>query len=86
MRDRIDDFGDTTIAIVTAFEFAHFCERFPQLIGPGKRMIGLWLWELEDIPQQHVDAVSLVSEIWAPTTFVQSAYTAAAAVRMRWSP
>jgi GT2 family glycosyltransferase len=73
---------DTTIAIVTAFEFPLFCERFPQLRGPGKRMIGFWVWELEDIPPQHVDAVALVDEIWTPTTFVQDAYRAAVAGRV----
>jgi GT2 family glycosyltransferase len=72
-----DEVYDTTIAVVTAFEFAHFCSRFPQLRGPDKRMIGLWVWELEDIPQQHLDAVPLVDEIWTPTTFVQRAYEAA---------
>lgn len=65
---------DTTIAIVTAFEFDSFCARYPHLTGPGKRMIGYWVWELEDVPDQHRASVSLVDEIWTPTTFVQDAY------------
>ncbi len=65
---------DTTIAIVTAFEFDHFVERFAQLVGPGKRMIACWLWELEEIPQQHVDAARHTDEVWATTTFVRDAY------------
>ncbi|MEP6295776.1 MAG: glycosyltransferase, partial [Ilumatobacter sp.] len=70
------DLHDTTIAIVTAFEFDHFVERFPQLVGPGKRMIACWLWELEEIPQQHVDAARHTHEVWATTTFVRDAYDA----------
>ena len=65
---------DTTIAIVTAFEFAHFCERFAQLVGPDKRMIGYWVWELADVPPQHAAALAHVDELWTPTTFVQHAY------------
>lgn len=65
---------DTTIAIVTAFEFDHFVARFPQLVGPGKRMIACWLWEVEQIPQQHIDAARLVDEVWATTNFVLDAY------------
>ncbi len=65
---------DTTIALVTAFEFALFCERYPELTGPGKRIIGYWLWELAEVPDQHRDAMSLVDEVWAPTTFVREAY------------
>ncbi len=67
---------DTTIAVVTAFEFAHFVYRFPQLVGPGKRMIACWLWELEEIPQQHIDAAQHVDEVWATTNFVRDAYDA----------
>ena len=67
---------DTTIAIVTAFEFDHFLDRFPQLTGPGKRIIACWLWELEEIPQQHIDAARRVDEVWATTNFVRDAYDA----------
>ena len=67
---------DTTIAIVTAFEFDHFIDRFPQLVGPGKRMIACWLWELEEIPQQHIDGARHVDEVWATTNFVRDAYDA----------
>jgi GT2 family glycosyltransferase len=67
---------DTTIAIVTALEFDHFVERFPQLVNPGKRMIACWLWELEEIPQQHVEAARQVDEVWATTNFIRDAYDA----------
>ena len=69
---------DTTIAIVTAFEFAHFRERFPHLGGPGTRMIGFWVWELDQVPPEHVAALDLVDEVWTPTTFVRDAYAQAA--------
>lgn len=74
---------DTTIAVVTAFEFDHFIERFPQLVGAGKRMIACWLWELEEIPQQHVDAARQVDEVWATTNFVRNAYDAAIGDRVQ---
>lgn len=74
---------DTTIAIVTAFEFEHFVARFPQLVGPGKRMIAFWVWELEEIPEQHVLAARHVDEVWTPTNFVCGAYRAALDDRVR---
>lgn len=66
----------TTIAIVTAFEFDHFVYRFPQLVGPGRRMIACWLWELEEIPPEHIEAARQVDEVWATTNFVRDAYDA----------
>ena len=81
-----DELHDTTIAIVTAFEFDHFASRYPQLFAPGKRMIAYWVWELDDIPEQHVDAARHVDEVWTPTNFVRDAYRRAlgerAAVRL----
>ncbi|WP_420450861.1 glycosyltransferase [Ilumatobacter sp.] len=77
-----DAVHDTTIAIVTAFEFAHFVERFPRLTGPGRRMIGYWVWELEHVPAAHLEALALVTELWSPTTFVRDAYREATAGRV----
>lgn len=76
-----DELHDTTIAIVTAFEFEHFIERFPQLVGPGKRMNAYWVWELEQIPERHVIASRHVDEVWTPTNFVRDAYASALADR-----
>lgn len=81
-----EELHDTTIAIVTAFEFDHFVSRYPQLFVPGKRMVAYWVWELEDIPEQHVHAARHVDEVWTPTNFVRDAYRTAlgerAAVRL----
>ncbi|TDT17287.1 GT2 family glycosyltransferase [Ilumatobacter fluminis] len=65
---------DTTVAFVTAFEFADFCERHPELVGPGRRMIGYWFWELSTVPPLHAEAMRLADEVWTPTTFVRDAY------------
>lgn len=83
-----DTLHDTTIAIVTAFEFDHFVSRYPQLVGPGKRLIAYWVWELEEIPQQHVAAARHVREVWTPTSFVRDAYSAALpeGVQVRLAP
>ena len=70
---------DTTVAFVTAFEFPYFRHRFPQLGGPGHRMIGYWFWELDTVPEQHIEALSHADEVWVPTTFVRDAYARAAA-------
>ena len=69
---------DTTVAFVTAFEFAAFCERHPELVAPGHRMIGYWFWELSTVPPGHRDAMRLADEIWTPTSFVHDAYAAVA--------
>lgn len=69
---------DTTVAFVTAFEFEGFCHRHPELVGPGRRMIGYWFWELSTVPAEHVQAMRLADEVWTATTFVRDAYEAVA--------
>ena len=38
--------------------------------------IAYWAWELEDVPDEWVEAAELVDEIWAPTEFVAKAMRA----------
>ena len=41
----------------------------------GRYNIGLWPWELANIPPQHRELCDWIDEIWAPTDFVRDAYT-----------
>ncbi|MGB3625711.1 MAG: glycosyltransferase [Henriciella sp.] len=38
------------------------------------KLIGYWLWELSAIPTSWEPALDLVSEVWAPSTFVSEAF------------
>jgi GT2 family glycosyltransferase len=65
---------DVTIAVVTAFEFAAIAERYPQLFGPDRRVVGVWFWELAQVPDEHRRAAAHADEIWAPSRFVLDTY------------
>lgn len=41
------------------------------------RIIGAWVWELPVAPEEWRPQVDLVSEIWAPSSFVQNAFESA---------
>lgn len=53
---------------VNTFDFL----RNNELERPTAR-VGIWHWEQTELPQQVENAFSLYDEIWAPSTFVQSA-------------
>ena len=65
---------DVTVAVVTAFEFEAIADRYPELFGPDRRVVGVWFWELAQVPKAHRDAAALADEIWAPSRFVLDAY------------
>lgn len=73
-RPRPDVIHPTTLAVVTATETPRVLGDWPELTGPGQRVIGVWYWELEEIPPSHRAGIELVDEIWAPTQFVHDAY------------
>lgn len=50
------------------------------------RIIGAWVWELPISPIEWQPQVDLVSEIWAPSTFVQNAFESAYAARVKRVP
>ena len=40
----------------------------------GKRLIGYWAWELEDIPPDWRKGLNFVDEIWVPSSFTAQAF------------
>jgi glycosyltransferase involved in cell wall biosynthesis len=40
---------------------------------PGKRIVGYWAWELEDLPHFWTRCLDFVDEVWTPSSFVASA-------------
>ena len=77
---------DTTVAVITADQFAFFAEDYPTIFKRSSKMIGYWFWELEHIPQPMIDAMSLVDEIWAGSRFVAQNFAAATEKPVRYLP
>ncbi len=44
---------------------------------PGVYRVGIWWWELEELPKQWLDRGDGVDEIWAPTRFIADAMRSA---------
>ena len=46
------------------------CGMFPRSHFDGHYNIGVWLWELETIPEAWIPMIDYVDEIWAPSAFI----------------
>lgn len=54
-------------------QWSSACGLFPQTDFNGHYNIGVWLWELENIPTKWHDTFPYVNELWAPSQFIASA-------------
>ena len=52
----------------------------------GRRHIGYWAWELEDVPTDWAPAFDLVDEVWTPSIFAADAIRKIAPARVKVSP
>lgn len=52
----------------------------------GRRHIGYWAWELEDVPSDWAQAFDLVDEVWTPSRFAADAIRKLAPARVKVSP
>jgi glycosyltransferase involved in cell wall biosynthesis len=52
----------------------------------GRRHIGYWAWELEDVPADWAPAFDLVDEVWTPSVFAADAIRKIAPARVKVSP
>jgi glycosyltransferase involved in cell wall biosynthesis len=52
----------------------------------GRRHIGYWAWELEDVPPDWIPAFDLVDEVWTPSIFAADAIRKLAPARVKVSP
>ena len=52
----------------------------------GRRHVGYWAWELEDVPPEWKAAFALVDEVWTPSAFAADAIRKIAPPRVKVSP
>ena len=46
---------------------------FPRDQFNGHYNIGVWLWELEQIPDRWIPIIDYVDEVWTPSEFIAGA-------------
>jgi glycosyltransferase involved in cell wall biosynthesis len=54
-------------------EYMEARRMFPRSFWDMRYNIGVWLWELSDMPVHWAEALPFLNEIWAPTRFVADA-------------
>jgi len=52
----------------------------------GRRHIGYWAWELEEVPADWIPAFDLVDEVWTPSVFAADAIRKVAPARVKVVP
>jgi hypothetical protein len=60
--------------------------RLPRRFIAGRRMIGMWAWELPVVPKTWRDGAAFVHEVWAPSQFTADAIEHLAPGRVRVVP
>lgn len=65
-----------TIAHVNADQTLIVRQQLANVFDASEYNIGCWHWELPELPDAWLDAANVLDEIWAPTSFVQSAISA----------
>lgn len=67
-------------------EFMEARRIFPRAFWDGRYNIGVWLWELSDMPAHWAEAFPFLDEIWAPTNFIADALRKETALPVRVMP
>lgn len=65
---------DTNLVCLTGFETARIFIEHDSSLFEGRRVIGLWPWELPRWPDLWRPALGLVDEIWAATRFTAESF------------
>jgi glycosyltransferase involved in cell wall biosynthesis len=60
--------------------------RMPRDFLAGRRVIGVWAWELPLVPRSWYDGTKFVHEVWTPSTFTAQALEPLAPGRVRVVP
>lgn len=60
--------------------------RWPRALTKGRRIIGMFAWELPAVPRSWHDGAKFVHEIWAPSTFCAEAFEPLMPGRVRVVP
>jgi hypothetical protein len=74
------------LAVVNAPIFPMGLLRLPRDFISGRRVMGLWAWELPLVPPSWKAGARFVHEIWAPSQFTAEAFEAFAPGRVRVVP
>ena len=64
----------TLVLCVNPNQVAYALSSMPTNAVAGKRIIGYFVWEQEELPQSWLAASAFVDEIWAPSRFVAEAF------------
>ncbi len=78
--------GAAVIAVLNAPLLPVAGARLPRGLLQGRRMIGMWVWELPVIPQDWRIGAKFVHDVWAPSRFCADAFEAAAPGRVHVVP
>ncbi len=62
------------------------CNCYPIETFDGRYTVGVWLWELEDIPAAWHEQLKCVDELWAPSDFIADALKKVAPVPVTTIP
>jgi len=65
---------DVNVICVTARSMARFRREMGESCFAGAYNIGLWLWEVDEVPDDMQAAFGLVDEVWAPSEFVRGTF------------
>jgi glycosyltransferase involved in cell wall biosynthesis len=52
----------------------------------GRYTIGVWYWELSEIPVEWVQAFQVIDEMWAPTQFIRDALSPKSSIPVHFIP
>lgn len=79
--------GAAVISVVNApFLPVGIARLSPRNLLHGRRMIGVWAWELSKVPYEWKIGARFVHEIWAPSRFTADAFETIAPGRVRHVP
>lgn len=85
--DSREPYGPGTLVIcVNPNQIGYALSGAPPRIVENKRLVGYFVWELEEIPANWLEAVAYIDEIWAPTQFVFDAFRRATNKPIRLMP
>ncbi len=64
---------DTNLLVLNADLLPSFATAAGAELWLGRYTVGIWFWELEELPTRHVPAFAYVHELWAPSAFIRDA-------------
>ncbi len=66
----VEEFGLTVTVTPPAWKPAELYRRAGLRMRPDVRRVGVWFWELEDVPRSWISNSRGFDEIWAPSRFI----------------